>query len=94
MDIKEEKNVLFDALLNLKSRKDVADFLDDLLTYKELESLTQRAYAAKLLLENNTYEEITKITNISSATLSRINKCILHGSGGYKNFIKDNSSKK
>lgn len=84
----DEKEVLYDLLLKVKTKEDVKNLLDDLLTYKELESLTQRAYAAKLLINGRTYEEITKITSLSSATLSRVNKCILHGSGGYTKFIK------
>lgn len=92
MDKEEELNVLYDTLIKLENRAEAKALLEDLLTYKELESLSQRAYAAKLLINGNTYDEITKKTNISSATLSRVNKCILHGSGGYKQFIKKDSS--
>ena len=50
--------------------------------------MSQRLKAAKMLLENKTYNEIIEETEISSATLSRVSKCVRYGEGGYKNVIE------
>lgn len=80
-------NELYEIIVKLSSVEDCRAFFDDLCTYKELEQMAQRAYAAKLMLEGRTYSEIIAETEISSATLSRISRAIAHGSGGYKKFI-------
>lgn len=80
-------NELYEIITKLSSVDDCKAFFDDLCTYKELEQMAQRAYAAKLMLEGRTYNEIISETEISSATLSRISRAITHGSGGYKKFI-------
>lgn len=80
-------NELYEIIVKLSSAEDCRAFFDDLCTYKELEQMAQRAYAAKLILEGKTYNEIIAETEISSATLSRISRAIAHGSGGYKKFI-------
>lgn len=79
---------LYSALIKLKTEDDCKLLLEDLCTYKEVEQMAQRAYAAKLLLEGKTYGEIIAETDISSTTLSRISRSIAHGSGGYKKFIE------
>ncbi|MCQ2386971.1 MAG: YerC/YecD family TrpR-related protein [Clostridia bacterium] len=78
---------LFKAILSLKTEEDCQLFFSDLCTYKELDSMAQRIKAARLLLNNETYEEIIKKTDISSATLSRVSRCVKHGEG-YKKFLK------
>lgn len=78
---------LYEIILSLKTVEDCDKFFSDLCTYTELDSMTQRVNAAKLLLENETYEKIIKETNISSATLSRVSKCVKYGEG-YKKFVK------
>lgn len=80
-------NELFEIIVKITSVDDCKAFFDDLCTYKELEQMAQRAYAARLMLEGKTYNEIIAETEISSATLSRISRAIAHGSGGYKKFI-------
>lgn len=81
-------NELYEAILKLQTDEDCEAFFADLCTYKELEQMAQRAYAAKLFLEGKTYNEIIAETDISSATLSRISRAIAHGSGGYKKFLQ------
>lgn len=81
-------NQLYDLFIKVKSREDCKALLDDLCTFKEIEQMAQRAYAAKLFLEGKTYSEIIADTDISSTTLSRISRSISHGSGGYKKFIE------
>ena len=61
--------------------------LEDLCTYTEVEQMAQRAKAAQLLKEGKTYTEVIAATNISSATLSRVSRCVRYGSGGYEKFV-------
>ena len=68
--------------------EDCRNLFDDLCTYKELEQMVQRIEAAKLLLEGKTYEEIIALTDISSATLSRVSKCVKYGKG-YKSVLNE-----
>ncbi|MGN0818507.1 MAG: YerC/YecD family TrpR-related protein [Candidatus Coproplasma sp.] len=84
-----EKHIdeLCDVFLKLQTREDCKALLADLCTYKEIEQMALRAYAAKLFLKGKTYSEIIAETDLSSATLSRISRSIAHGSGGYKKFI-------
>ena len=78
---------LYEALLKVENKKEMALFLEDLCTIKELESMSQRLQAAKMLLDNKTYNEIVEETDISSATLARVSKCVRYGQGGYKKII-------
>lgn len=86
-NLKDEVKELFETVLTLKTREDCEKFFDDLCTYKELEAMAQRLKAAKMILKGNTYEQIIKETDISSATLSRVSKCVKYGEG-YKNYLK------
>ena len=87
MNNKELLNGLYEALLKVETKKEMALFLEDLCTIKELESMSQRLQAAKMLLEEKTYNEIVEETDISSATLARVSKCVHYGKGGYKKII-------
>ncbi|MCI8325303.1 MAG: TrpR-related protein YerC/YecD [Clostridia bacterium] len=82
------KEDLYDILVSVSSREDCKILLDDLCTNKEVEQMAQRAYAAKLFLEGKTYAQITEEIDISSATLSRVSRCINYGGGGYAKFVK------
>lgn len=77
---------LYEALLKLETIEDCIELFEDLCTYKEIEQMAQRICAAKLLLNGETYESVIKKTNISSATLSRVSKCVKYGKG-YKRFL-------
>lgn len=81
-------DALFDAILCLETREECYRFFEDLCTVKEVSDMAQRLEAAKLLLEGNTYEQIVKSVEISTATISRINRCIQYGPGGYQDMIK------
>ena len=85
-DIQDNHYELFDAILKLKSREDCEMFFRDLCTYKELDSMAQRVVSAKLLKNGETYEQIIAKTDISSATLSRVSRCVKYGEG-YKKFL-------
>ncbi len=78
---------LYEAIVGLKTKEDCKAFFDDLCTYKEIDAMAQRLEAAKLLIAGETYERIIGETNISSATLSRVSRCVKHGNG-YKKVIK------
>ena len=79
---------LFDAILSLRDREECYRFFGDLCTVKEISDMSQRLEAAKLLLEGKTYEQIVKSAEISTATISRINRCIQYGAGGYQTIIE------
>lgn len=85
-DIKKSYTDLFDAILKLKTKEDCELFFRDLCTIKELDSMAQRVVAARLLMDGETYEKIIAKTDISSATLSRISRCVKYGNG-YKKFL-------
>jgi len=78
---------LFDVLAALKTTEEFRIFFEDLCTFKEIEQMAQRVECARLLLENNTYTQIIAKTDISSATLSRVSRCVQHGSGGYNKLL-------
>ena len=86
MGTNQDYTALYSAILKLKSVEDCEDFFSDLLTIKELDSMTQRVVAGKLLLAGETYEKIISKTDISSATLSRVSRCVKYGKG-YKKFL-------
>lgn len=79
---------LYTSLLKVKTEEELELFLDDLCTIKELESMAQRLKAAKMLLDGKTYNEIVEETEISSATLARVSKCVRYGGGGYQSILK------
>jgi TrpR-related protein YerC/YecD len=85
-EMKEDIKELFRLLASIKDENDMDLLFEDLCTYKEIDSMAQRVKAAKLLIEGKTYEEIIRLTDISSATLSRVSKCVKYGKG-YKKFI-------
>lgn len=79
---------LFDAILSLETKKECADFFEDVCTIQELNSIAQRLEVAKLLYEGKSYIEINKLTGASTATICRVGKCVNYGSGGYKTAIE------
>ena len=84
----ETIDALFDAILSLETREECYDFFEDLCTVKEISDMAQRLEAAKLLLDGSTYEQIVKTVEISTAAISRINRCIQYGTGGYRQTIE------
>lgn len=84
----ETIDALFDAILSLESREECYAFFEDLCTVKEISDMAQRLEAAKLLLNGHTYDQIVKEVEISTATISRINRCIQYGTGGYQSIIE------
>ncbi len=88
MDKKAEKiEALFQLLLSLDNMKDCYALFEDLCTRKEIEKMAERLYAAKLLLEGKTYNQVMEVADISSATLSRVSQCVQYGNG-YAKLLK------
>ena len=72
---------LFETILRLRTQEDCAAFFADLCTEKEVENMASRLAAAKLLIEGKTYLQVIETVDISSATLSRVSRCVQHGTG-------------
>lgn len=83
----EMKKFLFETILSCETTEELDDLFDDLCTYKEVEQMAQRIEAAKMLTQGKTYAEIIEKTEISSATLSRVSRCVQRGSGGYARVL-------
>lgn len=78
---------LFEAVLTLKDSEDCYRFFEDICTINEIHAIAQRLQVAKLLSEKKTYNEIERMTSASTATISRINKCLVYGADGYKRVL-------
>ncbi len=78
---------LYNLLASVNDPKDMELLFCDLCTNKEVEQMAQRIAAARLLIEGNTYNKVIEKTDISSATLSRVSRCVQYGNG-YKKFVK------
>ena len=85
-------NMKIEKLLRLLATIDNVDefkaLMEDLCTTKELENMAERFYAAELLMQGKTYSQVMELSDISSATLSRVSRCVQYGNG-YKKLIKD-----
>ena len=79
----QENDSLFEAILSLESTEECYRFFEDLMTIKELKDVSQRWQVAKMLDEGKTYTEVAETTKASSATISRVSKCLSYGAGGY-----------
>ena len=89
MERKNEKiDELFRLILQMENIEECRALFDDLCTRKELEKMAERVYAATLLLEGETYSQVMAEADISSATLSRVSRCVQYGQG-YSRFLKE-----
>ncbi|MCQ2557570.1 MAG: YerC/YecD family TrpR-related protein [Oscillospiraceae bacterium] len=79
---------LFQAVLSLKNTDECCAFFEDLCTIKELESMAQRLQVAHMLDRGMSYQDISGKTGISSATISRVNNCLVYGNGGYRTVLE------
>lgn len=80
----KDGEMLYKALLTLKTPAECSRFLEDICTIKELQSLIQRFQVACQLDSGKNYNEVYEDTGVSSATICRVNKCLHYGSGGYR----------
>ena len=83
----ESVDRLFQTILNLNSVEECYTYFEDLCTVKEIEKMAERVFAAKLLMEGLTYNQVIAQADISSATLSRVSRCVQYGEG-YSRFLK------
>lgn len=79
----KEMDELFRAVLLLETQEECYRFFEDICTIKELQAISQRFQVAKLLAEKKTYNEIEEVTGASTATISRVNRCLAYGADGY-----------
>lgn len=79
---------LYQLISSLENTEDCRLLFEDLCTNKEIEQMAQRIKAAKLLIEGNTFNQVTEKCDISSATLSRVSRCVKYGRG-YTKFLKE-----
>lgn len=85
---KQEKiDALFSLIADIDNWEDCKALFDDLCTVKEVENMAERLHAAKLLIEGNTYNQVMAQADISSATLSRVSRCVQYGQG-YSKLLK------
>lgn len=78
---------LFRAILELKSVEECYEFFEDLCTIQEMKAISARLEVARMLKAGDIYEDIVKKTGASMATISRIKRCLVYGSGGYEKIL-------
>ena len=83
----ESVDRLFDGILKLQTREECYAFFEDVCTIKEIMDMSQRLDAAFMLTSGANYQEISKKIGISTATISRVSRCLQYGSGGYPTVI-------
>lgn len=84
----KEVDTLFEAILSLKSVDECYKFFEDACTIKEVLEIAQRLKAAKMLTDGVNYAVISKETGMSTATISRVNRCLEYGNGGYAMILE------
>ena len=84
---KEKSDGLYRAILTLRNEEEVYDFFQDLCTVTELRAMEQRFEVAALLKQGMIYNDILARTGASSATISRVNRSLAFGHGGYQGFF-------
>ena len=74
----------FKAVLKLESIEEARRFFEDVCTIKELDAISQRIEVATMLKAGRNYQDVSRATGASTATISRVNKCLVYGKGGYE----------
>ena len=78
---------LYRAILSLENEEECRSFFEDICTVKELQDVSQRLKVAQMLKDGSSYQEVSRETGASTATISRVNKCLVYGNGGYNTVI-------
>ena len=81
---KEHGDLLYESILTLKDLDECKKFFEDLCTVAELRAMEQRFEVARLLDQGNIYSDVLEKTGVSSATVSRVKRCLNYGAGGYR----------
>ena len=89
----QNMDFLFDAVLTLRSQEECYRFFQDLCTVAEIQEMSRRLLAARMLSENTVYSEIAEKTGLSTATISRVNRCLKYGADGYNTVLNRLSEK-
>ena len=84
----KEIDTLFRAVLSLKDTDECYKFFQDICTVKELQDIAQRLKAAAMLKKGENYAVVCRETGMSTATVSRVNKCLGYGEGGYEMVLE------
>lgn len=84
----KELDLFFKAILELQDIEECYKFFEDVATINEVKALAQRLHVAKLLSDKKTYTEIAEVTGASTATISRVNRCLNYGSDGYNLILE------
>ena len=79
----EQVNMLLKTIMDIEDFETCRMFFEDICTIKELQEMSQRLQVAKELKSGKNYNDISKSTGASTATISRVNRCLVYGSGGY-----------
>lgn len=87
IDKKQRVEQLFQLIAGIDDPEDIKVLFEDLCTTNEIQNMAERCYAAQLLLEGKTYNQVMARADISSATLSRVSRCVQFGSG-YSRLLK------
>ncbi len=86
--IKPETDTFYEAILKLQTKEECKAFFEDICTIREVMDMSQRLLVATMLSEGKPYQEISKATGASTATICRVNKCLIYGSGGYQSVLE------
>lgn len=86
-DLHKKEERLFRAILSLRTEEECRAFLSDLLTVRELMDFASRLEVADMLDNKMTYQEIAQQTGISTATISRVSRCLFYGDNGYRTVL-------
>lgn len=89
----ENIEFLMKALVSIKTQEEAFDFFEDLCTITELKAMSQRLAVAKMLRDQKVYTEIVEKTGASTATISRVNRCLNYGTDGYNRVLEELTAK-
>ncbi len=89
----KDVDALFEAILSLKTLDECYKFFEDACTVKEIFDIAQRLKAARMLKAGKNYLEVCQQTGMSSATISRVSKCLEYGEGGYELVLERTQNK-
>ena len=79
-----EEKALYEAIVSLETPEECARFFQDICTIKEVQAMAQRLHVAKLLNDGCKYSDVAEATGASTATISRVSRCLTYGADGYK----------
>ena len=89
----EDERFLFECVLTLKNADECRDFFNDLCTALEIKEMSRRLKAARMLGENKSYAEVAAATKLSTATISRVNRCLKSSFDGYARVLSRTKGK-